>query len=215
MKTKLLVSLSLGALFSACTSSNIDEPKEPQSKPTERIWRVEMTADMNDVREAAAKLDSLESAEIHFKPKISMSMGMDALTRGMTIPLSFTGNITKRGQIKTLWKYGVGQNLVPAGLCGAYNISDWYEVSGHVTVDAPGVTYRSVTGEFSGWSGRNLENPQTPFQTNKGTETEPDFVTFLYDIRSGADGTTPPGGHLWVPVTQDKVTLYCEVVFPD
>lgn len=215
MRTLFLLSILITASFCACTSSNNDEPMEPQNKPKERIWRFQMEADMNDVRDAAARLDSLETAELRFKTIISMAMGLDLLTRGATIPLSCTGNITKKGTIKTLWKYGVGQNLVPAGLCGAYSVSEWYEVSGHVKLEIPGVTYRNVTGEFSGWSGRNIENPQTPFQANRGTETEPDFVTFIYDIRSGADGTTPPGGHLWVPVSQDKVTLYCDAVLPD
>ena len=213
MKTELLAFLLFGGLFSACTSSNIDEPEEPQPEPTECVWRFEMMADMNDLREAAAKLDSLESAEIHFTTKISMSMNLDFLAPGTTVPISATGNIKKLGKIRTLWKYGVEQNSVPAELCGTYSLSDCYELRGHVTIGLPGMTYRNLIGEFSGWSEQNIENPQTPFQMNKGTETEPDFVTYIYDIRSGSDGTAPPGGHLWLPAAQDIVAIYSEAVF--
>lgn len=149
------------------------------------------------------------SGEIGFRPSSS-----DSPRRNIVYPGFSTGKITKKGRIKTLWEYGVGQNLVPAGLCGAYSISDWYEISGKGGIGIPGATYVNTTGKFSGWSGHDIRNPQTPYQFNRGTDSDPEFVTFIYDILSGADGTTPPGGHLWVPCPQDSVLLYYDIVLP-
>ncbi len=199
----------------ACSSEVKDfEPQVPQETPKSDVWHIELIARMSDIKVAAERLDEFESVSIPLSAKISAEMSQNLLSRGTTIPLNFSGNITKRGTIKTLWKYGEGQNLVPAGLCGSYSISDWYEVSGTISVGFAGATYISTTGEYSGWSGKNIGNTQTPYQANRGTETEPEFYTFIYDIRSGGDGTTPPGGHLWVPCSQEEVKLYCDVVIP-
>ena len=43
-------------------------------------------------------------------------------TRGEIIP--YQGKITNMGKIKTLWKYGVGENLVPQVFCGTNVMSD-------------------------------------------------------------------------------------------
>lgn len=43
-------------------------------------------------------------------------------TRGEIIP--YQGKITYMGKIKTLWKYGVGENLVPQVFCGTNVMSD-------------------------------------------------------------------------------------------
>lgn len=206
---------SMLVFSTACSNKEEYEPTNHDDRASVDVWHVEMSAKMDDVMDAAGKLDSLESAKIPFTVKISVEMSQNLLTRGTTIPANFSGNIKKRGSIKTLWKYGVGQNLVPAGLCGSYSLSDWYEISGSMSIGIPGAKYQNTTGEFSGWSGQNLGNPQTPYQFNRGTEAEPEFVTFIYDIRSGGNGTTPPGGHLWVPCNQDEVKLYCDVVIPN
>lgn len=198
--------------FTGCTSDEEPVNPVPKEQSPSKI-NIILSANKDDIQAAAQGLDSLESREIHLKCRLEGAFSPSSLTRTQGV-LSFTGNIKKRGRIKTLFNYGEGQNLVPAGLCGAYSISDWYEVSGNVEFSFPGATYENTVGEYSGWSGRNIGNPQTPYQFNRGTEDAPEYVTFIYDIRSGADGTTPPGGHLWVPFNDNEVKLYCIMTLP-
>lgn len=81
----------------------------------------------------------------------------------------------------------------------------------------PGLRYGSFVKKGCGWSALTPDNPQTPYQINRGTDIAPEMVTYIYDIRSRADGTIPSGGHLWLPFSKDRedVKLFCDIIFPE
>ena len=112
-------------------------------------------------------------------------------TRGEIIP--YQGKITYMGKIKTLWKYGVGENLVPQVFCGTnvmsdLTISELWKISVSVDLTNENYAVRGFVGEKSGWNAKNINNPQTRDQLPGGTVDKPEFYTYVWKIISDING---------------------------
>lgn len=208
-----IVGLVLG-LLTSCAGDN--EPPKPKEEDSYQ-WRVEMVADMGEIKEAAVRLKDNESVDINLKYLIHVNFSPDLSGMEENLNINVTGRLTKCGLKKTLWEHGVGQNRVPAKLCGKYTFSDLYEISCSLFMNIPGIKYQSVAKDGVGWSPLTLNNPQTPYQFNRGTDIEPEFVTYIYDIRSSENESPIPTNHLWLPFQKDnqQIKLYGDITFPE
>lgn len=214
MKNYLLILSSTFLLLISCAKEN--EPPKPKEEISYQ-WRIEMVADMEEIKEASVRLRDNESVDINLKYLIHVNFSPDLSNMEENLNINVTGRLTKCGLKKTLWKNGVGQDLVPSKLCGKYTYSDQYEISCSPYINIPGIKYQSVVDEGVGWSQLTLDNPQTPYQFNRGTDTEPEFVTYIYDIRSSENESPTPTNHLWLPFQKDnqQVKLYGDITFPE
>ncbi|MDE6792178.1 MAG: hypothetical protein K2J48_03750 [Muribaculaceae bacterium] len=204
------VILLLGSLVAVSCASNDDEPaKELNDEGTV----VELSFDLESVKDQLIQLDSLESIIVPVTTTIVEGKN-EVLTKSDDI-LPAKGTITNLGNKKTLWKYGVGENLVPKYLCGTNlgqaTISTMYKISVRYDLNND-YMIKGFTGEKSGWNGVLLNNSQEKYQGNTGNTDYIEYYTFVYDIISTLDGYTPPGGHYWVPVEQNEARIYAKIV---
>lgn len=208
-KKIFLIAITIVSLLTYSCSSSEDEPMAP--KVEENTTLVEYSFDLANMQKELAELDSLESIEITMCPTVA---GGDRPATRSSVITPVQGTITNLGNQKTLWKYGVGENLVPRYLCGGtfnemtistvYKIAVRYDLTDDFMV-------KGYTGEKSGWSGKYLNNPQTKYQGTSGDDTYIEFYTFVYDIISTVQGYTPPGGHLWVPFKESEARIYVKI----
>lgn len=127
-------------------------------------------------------------------------------TKGVIIPTK--GTVERLGNVKTLWKYGVGENKVPMLFCGnnfsQMTISELWKIS--VTIDLTNENYavRGFVGEWSGWNGTYLSNPQTRFQGASGTSESPVYYTYVYRVISDINGRTYGIKDCYVPFKDEN-----------
>lgn len=209
--SKIIIPLTV--LFSLLTfscSSSVDEPLSVNTEE-DNATLVELSFDLSSIQNELAELDSLESVEIPIRSTI---IGNKRRLSRSSVITPVQGTVKNLGNQKTLWKYGVGENLVPRYLCGAtfnemtvstlYRISVRYDLTDDFMV-------KGFTGDYSGWNGTYIYNPQTKYQGTYGDNTYIEFYTFVYDIISTVQGYTPPGGHLWVPFKESEAKIYVKI----
>ena len=127
--------------------------------------------------------------------------------------IAVVGTVTNLGNKTTLFNYGVGENLVPYYYCGStlnyatistvYKVSYTYELNDNYAV-------RGYTGEYSGWNGTRIPNPQVRWQGENGDTEHIEFYTYVYDIKSTIQGYSA-GEHCWVPVNTNDVRIYARI----
>lgn len=204
------LTVTLLSLLTCSCSSSEDEPMAVNAEE-DNATLVEFSFDLTSIQNELAGLDSLESIEVPIQPTVA---GNNRPLSRSSVITPVQGTITNLGNQKTLWKYGVGENLVPRSLCGStfnemtistvYKISVRYDLTDDFMV-------KGYTGDYSGWNGKYLYNPQTKYQGTNGDNTYVEFYTYVYDIISTLQGYTPPGGHLWVPVKESEAKIYVKI----
>lgn len=140
--------------------------------------------------------------------------GGDTADLDIYIPTVCT--VTNMGNQRTLWKYGVGENLVPDYLCGTslndMTISTLYKYSVKYYIEGD-YTLKGLTGPKSGWDRIFINNSQEKKQY--GFDNTPEgymeYYTYVYDIITSIKGYTIPNGHCWVPCNTDEVAVYIKV----
>lgn len=135
---------------------------------------------------------------------------------GEIIP--YQGTVTKLENQKTVWKYGVGENLVPYVFCGTsysdMTISEIWRLS--LTIDLTNENYavRGFVGEWSGWEGSNRNNPQTRYQGNGGTADKPMFTTYIWRVVCDLMGKDYGYKRCYVPFDdQNKARIYVRIYY--
>lgn len=186
MKTKFIFILS-SILFAlaACDESKDNDILDATDK---QYVDYELSI-VTPIQEIEKKMSESDTCQVMmFAKRLSGTLPQ---TRGEIIP--YQGKITNMGNKKTLWKYGVGENLVPQVFCGTnimtdLTISELWKIS--VTVDLTNENYavRGFIGEKSGWSDKNINNPQTRAQLPGGTVDNPEFHTYVWKIISDING---------------------------
>lgn len=132
---------------------------------------------------------------------------------GEIIP--YQGTITKKDNVKTVWKYGVGENLVPSVFCGNVwtdaTISEIWEVA--LTIDLTNEDYavRGFSGELSGWDGILFKNSQEKWQGQRGEENNVTFYTYIYKIVSDLSGRNYGYTDLYVPMKTEQARIYVRI----
>ena len=169
--------------------------------------------DLTQYLDAISSLDSLESIEVPVKVLENDNLYSKTSTRsGEITPI--VGTVTNLGNKQTLFRYGIGENLVPSYYCGnnlnymtistvykvsiRYDLNDDYDVKGYI-------------GEYSGWNGTYVNNPQTRWQGKNGDTNYSEFYTYVYDIKATIQGYSA-GEHCWVPVNVNDVRIYTKIM---
>lgn len=199
-------------IITAASCTNKDDEFGQIPEETKNIDMV-YSFDLTQYFDAISSLDSLEVIEIPVKIVENEGFYSNTSTRsGEITPI--VGTITNLGNKQTLFRYGIGDNLVPSYYCGnnfnymtistvykvsiRYDLNDDYEVKGY-------------TGEYSGWNGTYVNNPQTKWQGKDGDTNYTEFYTYVYDIKSTVQGYSA-GAHCWVPVNVNDVRIYTRIM---
>lgn len=160
--------------------------------------------------ELEKRLEKEDSITVSFTP-VYISGTMPQTKSGM---IAYEGTITKLANQTTRWKYGVGENKVPVVFCGNYTISEVWRVSLIMNLGSEDIGYRGSTGEWSGWTGRNTDNTQLKYQGLAGTNSSPEFFTFIWRVVSDMSGKNYGYTRCYVPFDdQTKARLYVRLFY--
>lgn len=209
-KPNILISLIL--FIAVATSCSNDEEYVCDNAHSKKVVNdVVYCFDLSKHLDEISSLDSLESINIPIEVIENENTNKIPYTRsGEIIPV--VGKITNLGNKKTLYKYGVGENLVPSYYCGSNmnyaTISTVYEVS--VSYDLnDNFEVKGFIGEKSGWNGTYIKNPQTKWQVKRGDTNYTELYTYVYDIKSTIQGYSA-GEHCWIPTNVNDVRIYAK-----
>lgn len=201
----MLQLLALATIMSGVTSCSEDESGVLLENEKEQLYAdyaFSVGLPMEEIEKRLSESDSITVPMV--AEYISGTMPQ---TKGELIP--YQGTITEEKGIKTLWKYNVGENLVPRVFCGSnimtdMTISNRWKIS--LTIDLTNEDYavRGFEGEWTGWSGANLTNTQERTQLNGGTATSPEFYTYVWKIISDISGRNYGYTNCYVPFADEK-----------
>ncbi|MFZ1237182.1 MAG: hypothetical protein WAR39_09340 [Prevotella sp.] len=205
---KALFFACLTTMIAACTNEDIDSLNVSEDKSKDVVYSFDLSANLD----AISSLDSLESTTIPVTVIGNVDFNSPSATRaGQITPI--VGTVTNLGNQKTLFRYGVGENIVPQYYCGnnlnymtisnVYKVSVRYELNDNYEV-------KGYTGDNTGWNGTYINNPQTRWQGKKGDTSYTEFYTFVYDIKSTLQGYSA-GDHCWLPVNVSDVRIYTRI----
>lgn len=208
---KLNIFISFVLLIAVATSCSNDEEYVTvnTNKNKDLVYRFDLTKYLDEI----SSLDSLESINIPIEVIESEKENKIPTTRaGEITPV--VGTITNLGNKKTLFKYGVGENLVPSYYCGSnvyhMTISTVYKVSVRYDLN-DNYDVKGIIGEKSGWNGKYIDNPQIRWQGKDGDTNYTELFTFIYDIKSTLQGYSA-GEHCWVPLNVNDVRIYARIL---
>ncbi len=200
-------------LFAAFATACSDEDVNVNSVThNQKQSEVVLSFDLAAYQDEITSLDSLQSIDIPVKVIENGYISKMPSTRAGEI-IAVVGTVTNLGNKTTLFNYGVGENLVPYYYCGStlnyatistvYKVSYTYELNDNYAV-------RGYTGEYSGWNGTRIPNPQVRWQGENGDTEHIEFYTYVYDIKSTIQGYSA-GEHCWVPVNTNDVRIYARI----
>lgn len=198
MRTKKLsfvFPILFAAIFSACNNNqNIFEEQEFDSAIIEISFG---DIDLSPLDEGADT--------IYVNPVYVKVQGVNTQTKGIELGYP-PAKITKYKNVKTYWKYGVGDNLVPSYFTETYTISDRYCAELTITVDDQHFL-RNMTGSCSGWTAVNLNNTQEKSQNLTQSGNTYTFTTYAWHIKTNIAGQTI-GEPCYVPIEPSKLAIY-------
>ncbi|HJH76441.1 MAG TPA: YjbH domain-containing protein [Prevotellaceae bacterium] len=210
---KLVSFFLLSLLIGVATSCSNGEESAFVNADCEKSTDVICCFDLSKYINEISSLDSLESIDIPIKLIGCENLNKNSYTRaGEITPI--VGTVTNLGNLKTFFKYGVGENLVPSYYCGpnlnymtistVYKVSVRYELNDNYEV-------KGFVGEKSGWNGTYINNPQIRWQGKTGDTNYTELYTFAYDIKSTYSGQSA-GEHCWVPLNVNDVRIYAKIL---
>lgn len=210
---RLNIFISFILLIAGATSCSNDEEYVSVNANSKKINEVVYCFDLSKHLDEISSLDSLESINIPIEVIGSKNENKIASTRaGEITPI--VGTITNLGNQKTLFKYGVGENLVPSYYCGPnYNymtISTVYQISVRYDLN-DNYEVKGFIGEKSGWDNTYYNNSQNRWQGKRGDTNYTELYTYVYDIKSTLQGYSA-GEHCWVPVNVNDVRIYAKIL---
>lgn len=202
---KILVIMFM-VLLCACSSDIISESHIEKAENIQNYDTLVFTVNCDSLGEKLVSLDSMQTLEV------PMNVISSKKTRGVITPV--IGTITNLGNNKTMWVYGLGENLVPRYYCGTdlrdMTISACYKVSVRYDLNEDYVV-KGYTGKKSGWSGAYVKNKQEKWQGQKGDTSYQEFYTYAYNILSKVSGVHT-GKDCWVPCQVDSIRIYVKIM---
>lgn len=209
MKKIVCLFSSFMLVLSSCTSEDLLDSNQSEKQ---------LYADYSFTIDA-----SMEDLEKQLNEKDSITVSMTPEYISGTIPQTkasqlntYEGTIVKQANQKTIWKYGVGENKVPSVFCGTtyseMTISELWKISLTMDLTDKDCAVRGFEGEWSGWSGANINNSQTRFQGVGGTSNKPEFFTFVWRIVGDINGRNFGYTRCYVPFDdQTKARIYVRI----
>lgn len=219
MKTKnILLSqafLIIGMLFVACSSD--EDTNQNVSNNNKKYAEYALSFNTLDI----SNLKEGDSVQVTLTPEyISGNISKEeaynklykAKTRSSIIPM--VGKITKLGNQKINFKYNSGENLVPRYFTGSrqLTICEVWEISMKIDLPDESVSVRGFKGEFTGWKLQYLGNPQERAQINGGTDSSPEFKTYVYKLISDPYGANL-GRDLYLPIKPEEARIYVKYYY--
>lgn len=203
---KKIFSFIFIVLLCACSSDIISETHMEKTESVHDNDTLAFSVSCDSLAEKLATLDSMQTLEV------PMNVISSKKTRGVITPV--IGTITNLGNKKTLWVYGLGDNLVPRYYCGTdmrdMTISTCYKVSVRYDLNDDYVV-KGYTGEKSGWEAVYVKNKQEKWQGQKGDTSYQEFYTYAFNIKAKASGVNT-GKDCWVPCQVDSIRIYVRIM---
>ena len=197
--------LCMAVAFVSCSSENDYVLDNQEMRYAEYAFVINESFD-----EISDKLEHNDTVSVTMTPEY-IGGTMPNTKAGDIIP--YQGTITKMNNIQTVWDYGVGENKVPEVFCGRMTISEWWKIS--LTVDLVDDSYavRGFEGEWTGWNGRNMGNPQTREQLTKSIDSNTmEFFTFVWRVVSDLSGSNYGYTRCYLPFDdQNKARIYVKI----
>lgn len=206
--------LFIGILFAACSS---DEEVNTKYNNTEKYAEYAFSFNVSD----AYKLKEGDSIQVNLIPEyISGNISKEdaynrlykAKTRSSIIPI--VGTITDLGNKKVNFKSNSGENLVPSYFTGSRQLTICRVWKISVKIDLPdeSVSVRGFKGEFTGWKLQYSGNTQERAQIIGGTDSNPEFSTYVYKLISDISGVNL-GRDLYLPVKPEEARIYVKYYY--
>ena len=206
--------LLIGILFFSCSSDENTSKVTNNTKGYAEYAFSFNTSEISNLKEGDSVQVKLtpEYVSGNISKEDAYNKLYEAKTRSAIIPM--IGTVTDLGNKKVNFKSNSGENLVPHYFTGSRQLTICHVWKISMKIDLPdaSVSVRGFKGDFTGWKLQYSGNTQERAQAIGGTDSSPEFSTYVYKLISDIYGVNL-GRDLYLPIKPEEARIYVKYYY--